>query len=252
MKRTAIIILISMALCVGASAQKQPPSPAEAVINFYRALKEKRYVEGFRHSIYRAAIEGLTPGELQELEPDFAATFSAIPDKIEPRGEQITGDTAVVFLKFDGIDAPQQVTLVRVGGEWLVGDMDGFNEVKAQGRSFFFNTRIQVNQDEAYDTLSRMIDAELIYSKKFQGKNASMAELIRLGGVPKELEGGESGGYRFALTVSDDRMTFFATACPVAYGKTGRLSFYADGNGVRAEDLKGQPATAKSPAYRAR
>lgn len=252
MKQIAIIILTTMALGGVASAQKQPPTPSDAVINFYRALKEKRYVEGFRHSIYWAAVEGLTPAELHELEPDFAATFSAIPDKIEPRGEQITGDTAVVFLKFDGIDAPQQVALVRVNGEWLVGDMDSFNEVKAQGRSFFFNTRILVNQDEAFDTLSRMLDAELIYSKKFQGKNASMAELVRLGGVPKELEGGESGGYRFTLTVSDDRTAFFATACPVAYGKTGRLSFYADGHGIRAEDLKGQPASAQSPAYQAK
>ncbi|HVG20529.1 MAG TPA: hypothetical protein VNI02_15875, partial [Blastocatellia bacterium] len=160
--------------------------------------------------------------------------------------------TAVVFLKFEGVDAPQQVALIRVNGEWLVGDADGFSEVKAQGRSFFFNTRILVNQGEAFETLSRMVDAELIYSRKFQGRHASMQELIRLGALPKELEGGESGGYRFALTLGGDQTTFFATASPVAYGKTGRLSFYADMNGVRAEDLKGQPASEKSPIYKAK
>ncbi|HVG21221.1 MAG TPA: hypothetical protein VNI02_19395, partial [Blastocatellia bacterium] len=94
MKRPGTIILVTIILAAGAYAQRQSASPTDTVINFYRALKDKHYVEGFRHSIYRMAVEGLTPGELQELEPDFAATFSAIPDKIEPRGEQITGDTA--------------------------------------------------------------------------------------------------------------------------------------------------------------
>jgi hypothetical protein len=252
MKRIIGIILVIIVLVVGGLAQKESSSPTDTVINFYRALKEKHYVEGFRHSIYRGAVEGLTQGELQELEPDFATTFSAIPDKIEPRGEQITGDSAVVFLKFEGTEAPQQVALVRVNGAWLVGDKDSLKEVSLQGRSFFFNTRILVNEDEAFETLSRMIDAELIYSKKFNGKNASMEELIRLGGVPKDLEGGESGGYRFTLTLTGDHTTFFATASPVVYGKTGRLSFYADVNAVRAEDLKGRPASEKSPIYKSK
>jgi hypothetical protein len=252
MRRIGITILIIVVLACGAYAQKESSSPTDTVLNFYRALKDKHYIEGFRHSIYRSAVEGLSPGELHELEPDFAQTFSAIPDKIEPRGEQITGDTAVVFLKFEGMDAPQQVALIRVNGAWLVGDKDSFTEVSAQGRSFFFNTRILVNEDQAFETLSRMIDAELIYSRKFNGRNASMQELIRLDGVPKDLEGGESVGYHFTLTVSGDQRTFFATASPVAYGKSGRLSFYADINGVRAEDLKGQPASAKSPVYRAK
>ncbi|HEX8183553.1 MAG TPA: hypothetical protein VF747_02340 [Blastocatellia bacterium] len=255
MKRVAMlttVILLLPVFVAEASAQKQPSSPTDTVINFYQALKQRRYVEGFRHSIYRKAVEGLTPGQLQDLEPDFAQTFSAIPDKIEPRGEQITGDSAVVFLKFDGMGAPQQVALIRVNGEWLVGDQDGFAEVNAQGGSFFFNTRIQVNENEAFEMLSRIIDAELIYSKRFEGKNASMQELIRLNGVPADLEGGESGGYRFTLTLSGDAKSFAAAASPIAYGKTGRLSFYADINGVRAEDLKGQMASEKSPAYRAK
>src|SRR5215216_601094 len=129
MKRIAIIIFALLLVVAETSAQKQTSSPSDTVIHFYQALKQKQYIEGFRHSIYRKAVEGLTPGELQDLEPDFAQTFSAIPDKIEPRGEQITGDTAVVFLKFDGMDAPQQVALIRVNGEWLVGDKESFTEV---------------------------------------------------------------------------------------------------------------------------
>ena len=250
MKRVASSTLALMMLAAMAFAQKTNATPTVAAINFYRSLKEKRYVEGFHHSIYREAIEGLSPAELRDLEPDFARTFSEIPEKIAPVGEQITGETASVILKFDGIEAPQSVALIRVKGEWLVGDQESFAIIKAQGRAYFFNTRILVNEGEATEMLQTMIGAEVIYSTKFKGRNAPLAELIRLGGVPKDLEGGQSNGYRFTLTLSADQSTFFATAVPVTYGKTGRLSFYADINGVRAQDLKGQPATEQSPVYR--
>jgi hypothetical protein len=49
--------------------------------------------------------------------------------------------------------------------------------------------------------------------------------------------------------LNTDKTSFEAGAIPVEYGKTGRLSFYADAEGVRAEDRKGQPATVKSPVY---
>ena len=97
MKRI-IISVIALTLLVGAAfGQKKPGPPTDAVIGFYRALKQKHYVEGFRHSVYRNAVEGLTPAELQDLEPDFARTFATIPDKIEPSAEQISGSTATVF-----------------------------------------------------------------------------------------------------------------------------------------------------------
>src|SRR5512143_1255520 len=112
MKRIVIPFLSLLLLVAAADAQKNPSSPTETVITFYRALKEKRYVEGFRHSVYRSAIEGLSPAELQDLEPDFARTFSAIPDKIVPSGENTTGETATVSLKFGGADEAQQVALV--------------------------------------------------------------------------------------------------------------------------------------------
>ena len=103
MKRTVISIIALLLLTAVAPAQKKPAqkkagTPTDTVISFYRGLKEKRYVEGFRHSVYRSAVEGLTPAELQDLEPDFARTFAAIPDKIEPSSERITGQTAMVAL----------------------------------------------------------------------------------------------------------------------------------------------------------
>ena len=86
MKKLVIIIGVIFFSAFTAYGQK---SPSETVIKFYRALKDKKYVEGFHVSVYRGAIEGLSPAELKELEPDFARTFSEIPDKIDVRGVPI-------------------------------------------------------------------------------------------------------------------------------------------------------------------
>jgi hypothetical protein len=248
--KTSILLILSLLIPIGTTAaQKKAVSPTDVVISFYRELREKHYVEGFRHSVYRGAVEGLTAAELQELEPDFARTFSAIPDKIEPSKQEISGETATVSLKFGGSEEVQQVSLVQVGNEWLVGDKETLGLVNSQGRSFFFNARMLVNEGEAYEMLQRIIGAEIIYSRKFEGKNASLQELIRLGGVPKDIEDGEASGYRFSLVLSADEKSFFATAVPTSYGKTGKISFYVDLNGVRGEDLKGQQATVKSKIY---
>lgn len=249
MKRTLLATFAVVITAVGGYAQHKPLSPSETVVNFYRALKARQYVEGFRYSVYRSAVEGLSATDLQDLEPDFARTFAAIPDNITPQGEKIDGSTATVSLKFGGTGEAQQVTLVRAGSEWLVGDQETLATVKAQGNAFFFNSRMLVNESEAYEMLQRIIGAEIIYSHKFEGKNASLEDLIRLGGVPKDIEAGEGSGYRYVLTLSADTKTFVVTACPVGYGKTGRVSFYANVDGVRGEDMKGQPATAQSPAY---
>jgi len=252
MQKIIPVVLAVAMLAPATLSQKKGVSPTDTVIRFYQGLKQKHYIEGFRYSIYRGAVEGLSEAELKELEPDFARAFSTIPEKIEARGEQITGDSAVVFLKFEGIEQPQQVGLVLVDGEWLVGEKDDLAIVRSQGRQFFFITRMAVNESEAYEMASRIIGAELIYSQKFEGRHAPLEELIRLGGVPKDIEDREASGYRFALTVSQDQKSYFVTAVPTVYGKTGRVSFYADVNGVRGEDLKGQPATAKSPVFRPR
>lgn len=243
------IFLIILSLVGGAAAAQKEQSPTAAALNFYRALKEKRYVEGFRHSVYRSAVEGLSAAELQELEPDFARTFAQIPDRIEPQGEQVTGDTATVTLKFADAEAAQTVALIHVGGEWLVGDQAALAEVKQQGRAYFFNARMIANEDEAVDILQHIVGAEVLYGRKYLGRAASLAELIRLGGVPKEMESGVVNGYRFAMQTSADQSSFTVTAVPVAYGRSGRLSFYADINGIRAQDLKGQPATAGTPLF---
>jgi hypothetical protein len=246
-QRTVTILLIVLAAHPVLAGQKE--SPSQTAVSFYRALKEKRFVDGFKQSVYRAAIEGLTAAELKDLEPEFIRTFSGIPDKIEPRQEEIKGDAATVYLKFEGIEKLQGVQMIRVGGEWLVGDQESLEMVREQGRKFFFNTRITVSENETAEVLARLIDAETLYAQKREGHCASIQELIKLNALPKDLESGETGGYRFVFTLGQDGMSYSSTATPVEYGKTGRLSFYADAKGLRAEDLKGQRASASSPMY---
>lgn len=251
MKRILVIILVALTISPAYGQQTNPtPTPTDIVINFYRALKMKNYMEGFRYSVYWGAVDGLSEAELKDLEPDFARTFSEIPEKIESRGEQIAGNLAVVFMKFDGIEKPQQVGLVRVGSQWLVGDEESLSQVKSQGHRFFFNMRMLVNETEVYELLSRLVDAQMIYSKNYEREFASFETLVKLDGLPKELEDKESNGYRFEMTISDDKKTYSAIAVPVEYGKTGRLSFYADLYGVRAADAKGKPANNQSPLYK--
>lgn len=58
----------------------------------------------------------------------------------------------------------------------------------------------------------------------------------------------ESQGYRFALRVTQDGDDYTAVATPVAYGKTGILSFFIDSkNLVRGADKGGDEATAEDP-----
>jgi hypothetical protein len=245
--------VLALVLCaITSSAAIQSLSPTQTAIEFYKALKAKKYIEGFRHSVYRRAVQGLSAQELLELEPDFARTFSQIPDKIEPRDEKISGESALVLLQFEGTQDLQQVGLMRLNGEWLVGDKETLELVNEQGNAFFFNARMAVNESEAYEMLQRIIGAEVIYSKKFEGRTATLEELIKLGGVPKELESGVSGGYRFGLTLRPDKSAFYATAVPESYGKTGRISLYADFNGIRGADLKGKAAGPETPVYQPR
>jgi len=243
------IIVVASPMIVWAQAR---PTPTQTAIDFYRALREKRYADGFRLSVYRGAIEGLSEADFKELEPEFARTFAAIPEKIESRAEKIDGDTAMVFLKFDGIEQPQSVTLIRIGAQWLVGERETLKMVQSQGAAFFFNARMAVGHDEVAELLNRIIGSELIYSEHKQGLCASLEELIKLEALPADVQTGDVSGYHISVTLSADKKSFFVTAEPVRYGKSGRLSFYGDANGLRAEDAKGRPASPKSALYQPR
>lgn len=246
--------LLAFALCLmaakGLQAQdNKAGSPSFVVKRFYELLHSKRYAEGFNLSIYRLAIEGLSAADIRELAPDFERLATLLPDSVDIRGEQISGDKATVFVKLPNEAQSQEVALMKVDGQWIIGDRDTQKDLKRQGRNYFFNERMRVSETEANEWLQEILGAELIYFKAKQSY-ASLDELIKLGGISKELADGVVNGYRFAVQVNTNGQSFAVTAVPVTYGRTGKLSFYTDQtNLIRAEDKTGQTATVAAGTY---
>ena len=246
--------LLIFSLCLTAvnpltAQDNKTDSPSLVVQQFYKLLRAKRYAEGFRHSIYSLALEGLSVAELRELEPDFERIATALPEQIEIRGEEISGDKATVFVKLPNETQAQEIGLIKVASHWIIGDRETQKLLKNQGRNYFFNERIRVSEAEANEWLQEILGAQLVYFKAKQ-RYTALNELIKLGGVSSQLSSGAVNGYRFAISLSPDGQSFAVTAVPITYGRTGRLSFYTDQtNWIRAEDKSGQPATASAPSY---
>ncbi|HEV7397681.1 MAG TPA: hypothetical protein VGN86_14320, partial [Pyrinomonadaceae bacterium] len=160
-------LLICLA-ALSSSAQTPPRSPSATVLEFYKAMREKRFREAFALSIYKPAIDGLKPQEMEDLRPDFDNMAAAIPENVELNGEQISGGIATVFVKVpnmtDPAGQPEPLTLMLVNNEWIIGDKENQAVVKKAGNSFFFNLRITTHQNDATDMLQKISVAELIYS----------------------------------------------------------------------------------------
>ena len=269
-----VVALFMLALSFPVVGQSQQRSPTETVREFYRLMREKKFREAFAMSIYRPAIDGLSdqefqalrplfsdladeqfvalrpkyqrlsPEEFQDLFPDFERMALAIPEKVDLTGEQISGDSATVFVKVKNDDAQEQaqpLSLKRINGIWIIGDPDNEVIVKKAGKDFFFNARIDTHHSEVQDLFRRITLAQVVYSQQRNGQYGNLAELIAAGLIPKDLEGTESTGYRFQVNKSADGKTWYATAEPAQYGRTGRLSFHLDSSGIRSGDTGGKP-----------
>ena len=229
------------------AAQNPERSPSEAVREFYKTMRERKFREAFAMSIYQPAIEGLKPAEFEDLRPDFERLASAIPEKVDISGEQISGESATVFVRVkdeENKEQAEQVALIRVNGKWIVGDRENQEIVKKAGNNFFFNARIDTHHNEVQALLRRISLAQLVYSQQHAGKFGDMPALILAGLIPKDLEGTETTGYRFRIIVSANGKSWTANAEPAQYGRTGRLSFYMDQAGVRNGDVAGKPLPA--------
>ena len=242
-------------LAGSASALAQNPSrtPTETTRQFYQMLREKKFREAFALSIYRSAIETLSAQEIEDLRPDFErmalAVTERMPDKIDVSGEQISGDVATVFVKVldaDGKEKVESATLIKIDNNWIIGDKENLELVKKAGKQFFFEARINAHHNDVQDMMTRISLAEVLYSQNHNGQFGNTAELVAAGVVPKDIESTESTGYRFQITRSADAKSWYATAEPAQYGRTGRLSFYLDATGVRSGDNGGKPLVVKS------
>jgi hypothetical protein len=220
---------------------------------FYSLMRQKKFREAFGLSIYRPAIEGLSTQEYEELRPDFermaAAVSEKIPEKIDISGEQISGDAATVFVKVLDADGKEKVepgSLIKVDNAWLVGDKESLDQVKKAGKQFFFEARINAHHSDVQDMMTRISLMQVAYSQGHNGQFATMAELVAAGMIPKDIEGPETTGYRFQINRSNDGKSWYATAEPAQYNRTGRLSFYLDASGVRSGDVGGKPLVVKN------
>lgn len=248
-----VVLVVVSAAALNSSAAGSPTpqgSPAEAVREFYKLMRERKFREAFALSIYQPAIEGLKPSEFDDLRPDFERLAAAIPEKVNITGEQISGEVATVFVKVKDDDNKEQsepVTLIRIDGKWIVGDKENQEIVKKAGSEFFFNARIDTHHNEVKDLMQRIALAQVVYSQQHAGRFGDLPALILAGLIPKDLEGTETTGYRFRVTVSPDGKSWTAYAEPAQYGRTGRLSFIMDQAGVRSGDVAGKPLPATSP-----
>src|SRR5213080_837386 len=152
--RAGLKLFIALLLCAAAARAQQTPAPAptppaagspsRVVLDFYQALRARKFREAFAMSIWKPAIEGLTPAEFEELRPEFEKMAAAVPEQIEISGEQISGDMATVFAR-SGDDAAAQldaIPLIRVGGVWIFGDRKNYQIVQSKGAAFFPEARI--------------------------------------------------------------------------------------------------------------
>jgi len=245
------MVLLGLVLTVGAaSAMAQQPvrSPSDTVREFYKAMREKRFVEAFGLSIYKPAIDGLKPQEFEDLKSDFDRMAEAIPEKVDISGEQISGDDAAVFVKVPKDNDPshtdvEPVSLIRDNGQWIVGDRDNQAIVKKAGNRFFFQARIDAHHNEVNAVLGRISIAQLAYFQQHNGVFADLPALIAAGLLDKDLAGTESTGYRFHIELGKDAKTYSAGAEPAQYGRTGLLSFFMDQSGVKSSDVGGKRFT---------
>ena len=224
-------------------AAAQPATPGAGVRAYYTALKESRVRDAMLMSVLRPAVESLSADELKEFESDFARLAATAPADFEITGEQLSGEEATVFVRTgEGKELKvDPVNLIRDRGAWVVGDRDSAAEVKKLGRKFLFEKRIEAHESEAEDMLKRIQAAELAYSLQNAGSFADLGKLVTAGYVPQDILGTETTGYRFTVNTSPDAKAYAAHAEPERYGRTGRLSFYMDGSGIRKKDSGGKP-----------
>ena len=221
--------------------------------DFYQFMREKKLREAFGMSIYRPAIDALSAQEFEEFRPDFEkmalAVSEKIPATVDVSGEQISGDTATVFVKVldaEGKEKIEAATLIKLDNSWVVGDRERLQLVKKAGKNFFYEARINAHHGDVQDMMTRISLAQEVYSQGHNGQFGNTAELITAGLIPKDIEGTESTGYRFQVVRAADGKSWYATAEPAQYGRSGKLSFYLDASGVRSGDAGGKPLVVKN------
>jgi hypothetical protein len=224
----------------GATIDIEANGPADTVRVFYKYLREKKFREAIYLTNLRPAIEGLTDSELKEFDGDFETVAEIVPAEIQITGEIVTGDKATVTANLPDIDGKmqvQQLELKRDGDAWFIVSVDDEQEakIKAQGKGYFYNLRIETHENEARRMLDRISKAEMVYALQNNSLYGEMPQLVAAGYLPDDAQSADSTGYKYSVTLSADKKSYSAKAEPAVYGKSGKLTF-----SVELSD-KGQP-----------
>ena len=226
--------------------------PADTVRAFYKNLREKKFREAIFLTNLRPAIEGLTDAELKGFSLDFEELAGQVPAVLEINGEIVTGDRATVTANLPGSETDkieiQKINLRRENGIWVILTVDEAAEkrIKAEGKQYFYNLRVETHEEEARKMLERISKAELAHSLQHGGICTDMVTLIGGDLLPDDVRTSKSTGYDFTITLLPGNRQYFANATPAEYGKTGKLSFLLqlDGKGVShvtSKDNGGKP-----------
>jgi hypothetical protein len=223
----------------GSKIKIEENSPADTVRVFYKDLREKKFREAMYLTNMRPAMEGLTDAELKEFQVDFNDVAEKVPANVEINGEVISGETAVVTANLPGEDLEkmeiQQIKLRRENGVWVILMVDEKAEamIKKEGKNYFYALRIDTHETEAQKLLQKIADVQGLMASQAEGKFSDLQTLIAKNLLPADMQSAESTGYTFSLNLSADKKSYFATATPAVYGKTGKLSFLVEGDGKK-------------------
>jgi len=118
--------------------------------------------------------------------------------------------------------------------------------------------KIQMNAREmaAVAQIRTLLTAQTQYMSQFGHYATALPELGPAAGgategpsaaglIPQSLATGSNSGYNFTMTGSAGG--YAVLAVPVAFGNTGRRTFYADQSGIIHENWGQEPATQQSP-----
>lgn len=223
----------------------QDGSPSERVRNFYKLIREKKFVDAMMMTNMKAAVEGLTLEDARELAPDFEPLAAQVPVDLVITGEQVSGDKASVFLRLpgDGSNAnptTDEIKLRKEADMWVIlsGDDKDEANAKKQGKAYFFNVRIDVHHQEVEFMLERIVKAQSIFHATTKGLYGNTDNLVRQGLLPPDVNSAYSTGYNFSIMLSDDRKSYYVNAVPAAYGKSGKLSFLMEVQGTNEPKTK--------------
>lgn len=227
-------------------------SPAGTIRAFYKNLRENRFREAIFMTNLRPAIEGLTDAEIKDLQVDFSTLAEIILGEIQISGEIVTNDKATVMAKLPdnatGKSELKEFKLAKENGGWLILMIDraGEEEIKKQGKNYFFALRIQVHHSEVEKMMDKIYKAQLVYSVQNGSEYAEFAALIEKNLLTETVLSPDSTGYKYNLSLSDDKKRFTVTAEPVVYGKTGKFSYLMTGESGKTPVLKVEDKQGKS------